>query len=60
MSGIRYPCAPGVSTRLGSGTLAGEAGTIELVRNHLVQERGWTRRDILTEPFWAPGKTGIE
>jgi NADPH-dependent ferric siderophore reductase len=40
--------------------LAGEARTIQLVRRHLVTDRGWNRRDILTKPFWTPGKTGLE
>lgn len=44
----------------GSAYLAGEAGTIQLIRNHLVRERGWTRRDVLTKPFWAPGKRGLD
>ncbi len=44
----------------GAAYLAGEAGTIQMVRDHLVRERGWNRRDILTKPFWTPGKTGLE
>ena len=40
--------------------VAGEARTIQLVRRHLVEERGWSRRDVLTKPFWAPGKKGME
>jgi NADPH-dependent ferric siderophore reductase len=44
----------------GTAYLAGEASTIQLTRNHLVRQRGWNRRDILTKPFWAQGKTGLE
>lgn len=40
--------------------LAGEARTIQLIRRHLVDERGWARRSIATKPFWAEGKTGLE
>jgi NADPH-dependent ferric siderophore reductase len=44
----------------GVAYLAGEARTIQLVRKHLVDERGWSRRDVLTKPFWTPGKKGME
>ena len=40
--------------------LAGEARTIQLIRRHLVDERAWVRRNIVTKPFWAEGKTGLE
>lgn len=54
VAALDLPSAPGTAY------LAGEAGTIQLIRNHLVRERGWNRRDIRTKPFWAPGKTGME
>jgi NADPH-dependent ferric siderophore reductase len=44
----------------GAAYLAGEARTIQMIRAHLVNERRWPRRSILTKPFWAPGKTGLE
>lgn len=44
----------------GTAYLAGEARTIQLVRAHLVRDRGWNHRDIITKPFWTPGKTGME
>ncbi|MDQ7905537.1 siderophore-interacting protein [Phytohabitans sp. ZYX-F-186] len=44
----------------GTAYLAGEAGTIQLVRNHLVSDRGWGRRDVMTKPFWAPGRRGMD
>jgi NADPH-dependent ferric siderophore reductase len=40
--------------------LAGEARTIQLVRSHLVDERGWDRKAVRTKPFWTPGKRGME
>ncbi|MDR6320190.1 siderophore-interacting protein [Actinoplanes couchii] len=46
--------------RPGTAYLAGEAGTIQMIRAHLVRDRGWNRRDVLTKPFWAPGKTGMD
>lgn len=39
--------------------LAGEAKTLQLVRNHLVRDRGWSRRDITVKPFWTRGKRGL-
>ncbi|MGH3209800.1 MAG: siderophore-interacting protein [Trebonia sp.] len=50
-------------TRLpGPGTayLAGEARTIQALRSHLIRDRGWPRRAIITRPFWTPGKKGME
>lgn len=40
--------------------VAGEARAVQMVRGHLVEERGWARRDVVTKPFWAPGKKGLE
>ncbi|MBO3746709.1 siderophore-interacting protein [Streptosporangiaceae bacterium NEAU-GS5] len=51
---LELPHHPGVAY------LAGEARTIQRIRAHLVQDRGWNRRDILTKPFWTPGKRGME
>ena len=44
----------------GSAYLAGEARTIHTVRKILITERGWDRRHIRTQPFWTPGRTGME
>jgi NADPH-dependent ferric siderophore reductase len=44
----------------GTAYLAGEARTVQAVRTHLVRERGWPRRSVITKPFWTPGKTGME
>lgn len=45
----------------GAGTayIAGEARTVQLIRTHLVRERGWDRRAVHTKPFWTPGKRGL-
>ena len=45
--------------RPGRAYVAGEARTCQLVRTHLVQERGWERTHVRTKPFWAPGKQGL-
>jgi NADPH-dependent ferric siderophore reductase len=44
----------------GTAYLAGEARTIQAIRRHLIDERGWTRAAILTKPFWTPGKRGMD
>lgn len=44
----------------GAAYLAGEARTIQMVRAHLVDDRGWNRRSITTKPFWTPGKRGMD
>jgi NADPH-dependent ferric siderophore reductase len=51
---LTLPDAPGIAY------LAGEARTIQLVRRHLVRDRNWPRRNVLTKPFWTPGKTGMD
>jgi NADPH-dependent ferric siderophore reductase len=44
----------------GTAYLAGEARTIQLLRRHLVAERGWPHQAIRTKPFWTPGKRGLD
>ena len=44
----------------GMAYLAGEARTIQMVRRHLVEERQWPRRNVLTKPFWTPGRKGLD
>ncbi|MFC4007848.1 siderophore-interacting protein [Nonomuraea purpurea] len=46
--------------RPGVAYLAGEARTIQAIRTHLVKERGWQRGDVLTKPFWTPGRRGMD
>ena len=51
---LPLPDYPGVAY------LAGEARTVQTLRNILIKERGWNRRDIRTKPFWTPGRRGME
>jgi NADPH-dependent ferric siderophore reductase len=51
---LSLPAEPGLAY------LAGEARTIQLVRRHLVEERGWPRRNVRTKPFWTPGRKGLD
>src|SRR5699024_2051238 len=45
--------------RPGRAYVAGEARTCQLVRTHLVQERGWERTHARTKPCGAPGMQGL-
>lgn len=54
VAGLDLPAEPGVAY------VAGEARTVQAVRDHLVNDRGWPRRDVLTQPFWTPGKRGLD
>ncbi|WP_219825921.1 siderophore-interacting protein [Nonomuraea typhae] len=54
VAALDLPSEPGLAY------LAGEARTIQLVRAHLVNERGWPRRNVITKPYWTPGKTGLD
>jgi NADPH-dependent ferric siderophore reductase len=40
--------------------LPGEARTIQLLRRHLVADRGWPRQAIRVKPFWTPGRKGLD
>jgi len=51
---LPLPSAPGIAY------LAGEARTIQMLRRHLVSERGWPRQSVRTKPFWTPGKRGLD
>lgn len=44
----------------GVAYLAGEARTLQVVRDVLVSEHGWSRRSVLTKSFWTPGKRGMD
>jgi NADPH-dependent ferric siderophore reductase len=50
---LELPAEPGVAY------VAGEARTVQAVRRHLTDERGWPRRAIITKPFWTPGRRGM-
>lgn len=43
----------------GRAYVAGEARTCQLIRNHLVRERGWPRKSIKVKPFWTPNRRGL-
>ncbi len=51
---LTLPDEPGIAY------LAGEARTIQMVRRHLVGDRNWPRGNVITKPFWSPGKTGMD
>jgi NADPH-dependent ferric siderophore reductase len=51
---LPLPAEPGVAY------LAGEARVIQAVRRHLVEDRGWPRRNVVTHPFWTPGRRGMD
>lgn len=51
---LRLPQRPGVAY------VAGEARTVQAVRGHLVRDRGWPRRAVVTKPFWTPGRKGMD
>ena len=54
VAGLELPSSPGVAY------LAGEARTCQLVRRHLMVDRGWPRRAVVVKPFWAPGRRGMD
>lgn len=54
VAALDLPDLPGVAY------LAGEARTIQLVRTHLLRDRGWARRNVVTKPFWTPGRRGMD
>jgi NADPH-dependent ferric siderophore reductase len=51
---LTLPDEPGIAY------LAGEARTIQLVRKHLVKDRNWSKRNVVTKPFWTPGRRGMD
>jgi len=44
----------------GVAYVAGEAKACSAVRRHLVLERKWPGRSVVTKPFWTPGKRGMD
>jgi NADPH-dependent ferric siderophore reductase len=54
LAGLDLPSEPGIAY------LAGEARTIQMLRRHLVAERGWPRQSVRTKPFWTPGRRGLD
>ncbi|NGO70645.1 siderophore-interacting protein [Streptomyces boncukensis] len=55
LAGLSFPAG-----RDAVAYVAGEARTVQAVRGHLVRERGWERRAVVTKPFWCPGKRGLD
>ena len=53
VTGLDLPADAGVAY------VAGEARTCQLVRDHLVRDRGWPRTSVKVKPFWTPGKRGL-
>ncbi|MCG5219854.1 siderophore-interacting protein [Streptosporangium sp. KLBMP 9127] len=51
---LTLPDGPGVAY------LAGQARTCQAVRGHLTRDRDWPRDAVLTKPFWAPGRRGLD
>lgn len=51
---LKLPDEPGIAY------VGGEARTIQMVRKLLVKERDWPKRNVVTKPFWTPGKTGLD
>ncbi|HEX3789126.1 MAG TPA: siderophore-interacting protein [Pseudonocardiaceae bacterium] len=54
VAALPLPDEPGVAY------VAGEARTIQAVRDQLVRDRGWPRQSVITKPFWTPGKRGLD
>ncbi|WP_283098278.1 siderophore-interacting protein [Frankia sp. AgB32] len=54
VAALDLPAGPGIAY------VAGEARTVQAVRDHLVRDRGWPRRQVITQPFWTPGRRGMD
>jgi len=54
VAALELPEKPGIAY------VAGEARTCQLVRRHLVADRGWPRRSVVVKPFWTPGRRGMD
>lgn len=54
LSRLQLPDEPGIAY------VAGELRTVQAARKHLLRDRGWPRRSIVTKPFWTPGRVGMD
>jgi NADPH-dependent ferric siderophore reductase len=54
VAALDLPAGPGVAY------IAGEARTCQAVGRHLRTDRSWPRNALITKPFWAPGKRGLD
>ncbi|WP_433293773.1 siderophore-interacting protein [Actinoplanes sp. CA-030573] len=43
----------------GTAYVAGESDTCRLIQRHLIEQRGWPRRSVLTQPQWKTGRPGF-
>jgi NADPH-dependent ferric siderophore reductase len=43
----------------GVAYVAGESDTCRLIQRHLIEQRGWPRRSVLTQPQWKAGRAGF-
>ncbi|MEV6302157.1 siderophore-interacting protein [Actinoplanes sp. NPDC051861] len=43
----------------GAAYIAGESDTCRLIQRHLIEQRGWSRRSVHTQPQWAHGRPGF-
>jgi NADPH-dependent ferric siderophore reductase len=44
----------------GAAYIAGEARDCQAARRHLIADRAWPSRSVITKPFWTPGKRGLD
>lgn len=51
---LELPAEPGLAY------IAGETQSCVAIRNYLLNEKGWPKKNIQTKPFWEAGKTGLE
>jgi Siderophore-interacting protein len=40
--------------------VASEARDCQAARRHLITDRAWQSRSVITNPFWTPGKRGLD
>lgn len=55
---LQAVASAGIAARDTLAYIAGEAGTCQMLRRHLIAE-GWEPGQIRVKPFWAPGKRGL-
>ncbi|XVV15739.1 siderophore-interacting protein [Actinoplanes sp. CA-131856] len=50
---LELPSSPGAAY------IAGESDTCRLLQRHLIEQRGWPRRAVHTQPQWSQGRPGF-
>ncbi|WP_433831430.1 siderophore-interacting protein [Actinoplanes sp. CA-015351] len=53
VQGLELPPGAGIAY------VAGESDTCRLIQRHLIEQRGWPRRSVLTQPQWTPNRPGF-